>query len=92
MHRRHRHPTRNVYGTILPALGIELLIGNVYYTFLARRLARRRTATRVTAMPYGPSVPHMFIVTFLIMLPIYLKTKDPIRPGRPAWPGRSSSA
>src|SRR5436305_3389260 len=29
-------------------------------------------------MPYGPSVPHMFIVVFLIMLPIYLKTKDPI--------------
>jgi AGZA family xanthine/uracil permease-like MFS transporter len=30
-------------------------------------------------MPYGPSVPHMFIVTFVIMLPIYLKTKDPIK-------------
>jgi adenine/guanine/hypoxanthine permease len=32
----------------------------------------------VTAMPYGPSVPHMFIVVFLIMLPTYLKTKDPV--------------
>ncbi len=32
----------------------------------------------VTAMPYGPSVPHMFIVVFVIMLPIYLKTKDPV--------------
>ena len=31
----------NVYGTIVPALGIQLLIGNVYYTYLARRLARR---------------------------------------------------
>ena len=29
-------------------------------------------------MPYGPSVPHMFIVVFLIMLPIYLKTHDPV--------------
>src|SRR6202047_758945 len=29
-------------------------------------------------MPYGPSVPHMFIVVFLIMLPIYLKTHDPL--------------
>ena len=29
-------------------------------------------------MPYGPSVPHMFIVVFLIMLPIYLKTNDPV--------------
>ena len=29
-------------------------------------------------MPYGPSVPHMFIVVFVIMLPIYLTTSDPI--------------
>ena len=69
----------NVYGTIVPALGIQLLIGNVYYTYLARRLARRENRDTVTAMPYGPSVPHMFIVTFLIMLPIYLTTKDAIR-------------
>jgi len=69
----------DVYGKIVPALGIELLIGNVYYTFLARRLARRENRDTVTAMPYGPSVPHMFIVTFLIMLPIYLKTKDAVR-------------
>src|SRR6201987_4245241 len=27
-------------------------------------------------MPYGPSVPHMFIVTFVIMLPIYIATKS----------------
>jgi AGZA family xanthine/uracil permease-like MFS transporter len=65
-----------VYGSVLPALGIALVIGNVYYTFLARRLARRENRTNVTAMPYGPSVPHMFIVVFLIMLPIYVKTND----------------
>ena len=29
-------------------------------------------------MPYGPSVPHMFIVVFVIMLPIYLQTNDPL--------------
>jgi adenine/guanine/hypoxanthine permease len=68
-----------VYGSILPALGIALVIGNVYYTYLARRLARRENRADVTAMPYGPSVPHMFIVVFLIMLPIYLSTKDPLK-------------
>jgi AGZA family xanthine/uracil permease-like MFS transporter len=64
---------------VFPALGIALIVGNVYYTILARRLARREQRTDVTAMPYGPSVPHMFIVVFVIMLPIYLKTNDPIR-------------
>ena len=38
-----------------------------------------RTARTSTALPYGPSVPHMFIVIFVIMLPIYLRTQDPIR-------------
>src|ERR1700722_15890973 len=69
-------PGRDVFGVILPAMGIQLLIGNVYYTYLARRLARREGRDTVTAMPYGPSVPHMFIVTFVIMLPTYLATKN----------------
>ncbi|HYN97577.1 MAG TPA: regulator [Pilimelia sp.] len=74
-------PAGDVFGTILPALGIALVSGNIYYTVLARRLARRENRTDVTAMPYGPSVPHMFIVIFAIMLPIYLRTQD----ARQAW-------
>ncbi|WBB57129.1 regulator [Verrucosispora sp. WMMD573] len=72
-------PEREVFGTILPALGIALVAGNIYYTHLARRLARREGRSDVTALPYGPSVPHMFIVIFVIMLPIYLSTGDPVR-------------
>jgi adenine/guanine/hypoxanthine permease len=72
-------PADRVLGSVLPALGIALIVGNVYYTILARRLARRESRVDVTAMPYGPSVPHMFIVVFVIMLPIYLKTGDPVR-------------
>jgi AGZA family xanthine/uracil permease-like MFS transporter len=72
-------PPSDVFGIILPALGIALVLGNVYYTFLARRLARKENRSDVTAMPYGPSVPHMFIVIFVIMLPIYLRTKNPIQ-------------
>src|SRR4051812_28676618 len=69
----------DVYRVILPALGIELLIGNVFYFMLARRLALREHRADVTAMPYGPSVPHMFIVTLVIKLPTYLATKDAVR-------------
>ncbi|HTF52235.1 MAG TPA: regulator [Pseudonocardia sp.] len=71
-------PGTEVFGVLLPALGVQLLIGNVYYTYLARRLARRENRVDVCAMPYGPSVPHMFIVTFVIMLPVYLATRDPL--------------
>lgn len=71
-------PNDIVFGRILPALGIALPIGNIYYVFLAYKLAMRERRDDVTAMPYGPSVPHMFIVVFLIMLPTYLKTNNPI--------------
>ncbi|WP_127504591.1 regulator [Actinoplanes solisilvae] len=71
-------PAADVFGVILPALGIALVAGNIFYTFLARRLAAREGRSDVTALPYGPSVPHMFIVIFVIMLPIYLTTKNPV--------------
>src|SRR3954463_8027680 len=74
----HMSP-HDVYRVVLPALGIELLVGNLFYFQLARRLAAREGRTDVTAMPYGPSVPHMFIVTLVIMLPTYLATKDPVQ-------------
>ncbi|MCR5977127.1 regulator [Gordonia jinghuaiqii] len=69
----------NVLGTVLPALGVALILGNLYYTFLARRLAAREGRDDVTALPYGPSVPHMFIVVFVVMLPVYLNTQDAIQ-------------
>jgi AGZA family xanthine/uracil permease-like MFS transporter len=72
-------PAGDVLGTVLPALGVALILGNLYYTFLARRLARRESRTDVTALPYGPSVPHMFIVVFVVMLPVYLTTDDATR-------------
>jgi AGZA family xanthine/uracil permease-like MFS transporter len=67
-------PNEIVFGRILPALAIALPLGNIYYGYLAYKLAKRERRDTVTAMPYGPSVPHMFIVVFLIMLPVFVKT------------------
>jgi adenine/guanine/hypoxanthine permease len=67
-----------VFGRILPALAVALPLGNIYYAWLAYRLAKSERRDTVTAMPYGPSVPHMFIVVFLIMLPVALKTGNPL--------------
>ena len=71
-------PESIVYGRILPALGIALAFGNLLYAWFAYELAKKEKRSDVTAMPYGPSVPHMFIVVFLVMLPVYLQTKDPL--------------
>jgi len=69
-------PANVVFGRIVPAVGLMLVISNVYYFFMARRLAIKTGRTAVTAMPAGPSVPHMFIVVLVIMLPVKIKTGD----------------
>lgn len=71
-------PAVIVFGKIIPALGISLIVGNIYYAYMARRLARKEQRNDVTALPYGPSVPHYFLVVFVIMLPVARTTGDPI--------------
>ncbi|WP_315776366.1 MULTISPECIES: regulator [unclassified Bradyrhizobium] len=72
-------PDSLVFGRILPALGLMMCLSTFYYAFLAYRLAQRTGRSDVCALPSGVSVPHMFIVTFVIMLPITLKTGDPLK-------------
>jgi AGZA family xanthine/uracil permease-like MFS transporter len=56
-----------------------MCLSTLYYAYLGYRLAVRTGRSDVCALPSGVSVPHMFIVTFVIMLPITLKTNDPIK-------------
>src|SRR3979490_2047651 len=72
-------PDSLVFGRILPALGLMMCLSTFYYAWLAYRLAERTGRTDVCALPSGVSVPHMFIVTFVIMLPITIKTGDPMK-------------
>jgi AGZA family xanthine/uracil permease-like MFS transporter len=72
-------PDSLVFGRILPALGLMMCLSTMYYAWLAYRLAKETGRTDVCALPSGVSVPHMFIVTFVIMLPITLKTGDPVK-------------
>src|SRR6202162_619111 len=72
-------PDALVFGRILPALGLMLFLSTGYYASLAWNLARKTGRTDVCALPSGISVPHMFVVTFVVMLPIKLATNDPIQ-------------
>ena len=72
-------PDSLVFGRILPALGLMMCLSTFYYAFLAYRLAQKTGRTDVCALPSGVSVPHMFIVVFVIMLPIAAKTGDPVK-------------
>src|ERR1700757_3333079 len=72
-------PDSIVFGRILPALGLMMCLSTFYYAFLAYRLAQKTGRDDVCALPSGVSVPHMFVVTFVIMLPITIKTGDPVK-------------
>jgi adenine/guanine/hypoxanthine permease len=72
-------PDDLVFGRILPATGLMLCLSTFYYAWLAYRLAKSTGRKDVCALPSGISVPHMFIVVFVIMLPIAAKTGDPVK-------------
>ena len=72
-------PDDIVFGRILPAVGFMMCLSTVYYAWLAYKLAKETGRTDVCALPSGISVPHMFVVVFVIMLPISLTTGDPIK-------------
>lgn len=72
-------PQDLVFGRILPATGLMLCLSTFYYAYLAWQLAKKTGRSDVCALPSGISVPHMFIVVFVIMMPIAAKTGDPIK-------------
>ncbi len=72
-------PDDLVFGRIVPAAGLMMALSTIYYAWLAYRLAQRTGRSDVCALPSGISVPHMFVVVFVIMLPITLKTGDPVK-------------
>src|ERR1700754_3815883 len=72
-------PDSLAFCRILPALGLMMCLSTFYYAFLAYRLALKTGRSDVCALPSGVSVPHMFVVTFVIMLPITIKTGDPMK-------------
>jgi adenine/guanine/hypoxanthine permease len=67
-----------VYGRILPAVGLSIFLASAYYTKMAVALAKKTQRTDVTALPSGASVPHMFLIVFLIIGPVYWSTGNAI--------------
>ena len=72
-------PDELIFGRILPATGLMLFLSTVYYAWLAYKLAQKTGRSDVCALPSGISVPHMFVVVFVIMMPIAASAGDPIK-------------
>ncbi|MDZ4343696.1 MAG: hypothetical protein U1E51_14825 [Candidatus Binatia bacterium] len=71
-------PDSYIFGKILPGAAVSILVGNFFYAWQARRLARETGREDVTALPYGINTVSLFAFVFFIMLPIVQETKDPV--------------
>src|ERR1700742_3036473 len=72
-------PDELVFGRILPATGLMLCLSTLYYAWLGDRLALKTGRQDVCALPSGISVQHMFVVTFVVIMPILPASNDPIQ-------------
>ena len=64
-------PRTFVLTRMIPGTAVGVLVGDLIYTFMAFRLARRTGRTDVTAMPLGLDTPSTFGTVFLIIGPAF---------------------
>lgn len=83
------YPDSLVFGTILPATGISLVVGNLAYARQAFSLGCREGRGDRTALPYGINTVSLFAYVFLVMLPVKLAALgqgvDPAAAVRLSW-------
>jgi adenine/guanine/hypoxanthine permease len=72
-------PSSLVFGRMIPGTAFGVLIGDLAYTALALRLARREQRDDVCAMPLGVDTPSMFGLCFGVIGPAWIATGDPDR-------------
>ncbi len=71
-----RFPREIVLYRMVPGTAVGVLVGDLIYTAMARRLARRTGRDDVTAMPLGINAPSVFGMGFAVLGPAYIATGD----------------
>ena len=72
-----KYPADIVFGKMFPGTAFGVLFGDLVYTWMAFRLAKKNNNTNVTAMPLGLDTPSTIGITLTVLGPafIYLKGK-----------------
>lgn len=59
-------------GRVLPGAALSILVGNVFYSWQAWKIAKATGRDDITALPYGINTVSLFAFVFLVMLPAKL--------------------
>ena len=80
-------PPELIYGRVLPGAAVSILVGNLFYSFQAKKLAERTGRTDVCALPYGINTVSLIAHVFLVMLPakVLATRAGAVDPARVAW-------
>ncbi len=82
-------PADIVFGKMFPGTALGVLVGNLMYTWQARRLAMRTGRSDVTAMPLGLDAPTSIGMVLLVLGPAFLAYRaqglDPQAAGLATW-------
>jgi AGZA family xanthine/uracil permease-like MFS transporter len=68
-------PRDFILGWMIPGTAVGVLVGDLIFTVMAFRLAKRTRRRDVTAMPLGLDTPSIFGTVILIMGPAFLAAK-----------------
>lgn len=71
-------PAEFVFKRIVPGFGFAVLISGIIFAYFAYKLAKKTGRKDVTALPSGSSSPGIFLIVFVIMLPLYHQTQDAV--------------
>jgi AGZA family xanthine/uracil permease-like MFS transporter len=82
-------PADIVFSRMLPGTAFGVLVGDLLYSFLAARLARRTGRADVTAMPFGLDTPSTIGMAVLVLGPAFARFRaaglDPVTAGLETW-------
>jgi len=72
----YKMPAEVVFGRMFPGTALGVLVGDVLYTWMAVRLARRTGRDTITAMPLGIDTPTTIGLAFLVLGPAFVAFKQ----------------
>ena len=71
-------PSAFIFKYMIPGTALGVLIGDLVYSIMAMRLANKTGHGDVTAMPLGLDTPSTIGMALIVLVPVWLETKDPV--------------
>ncbi len=69
-------PREIVIGKMIPGTALGVMFGDLIYSYMAYKLAKKSGRDDITAMPLGLDTPSTIGMAIMVIGPLYLETKD----------------